>query len=56
MADWVGRVLTFREGMSVEVYVLVDADVSAASACCSVQFLRQSGGLNTYVSPLLVRV
>jgi hypothetical protein len=51
----VGSVLTFREGMSVEVYVLVDADVSAASACCSVQFLRENGGQRIYVSPLLVR-
>lgn len=53
---WTGLVLTFREGMSVDVYIPVDADVSATSACCSVQFLRESGGLNTYVSPLLVRV
>jgi hypothetical protein len=41
--------------MSVEVYIPVVADVSAASACCSVQFLRESGGQRIYVSPLLVR-
>ena len=51
----VGPVLTFREGMSLEVYVFVDADVSVASACCSVQFFRESGSLTTYASPLLVR-
>lgn len=53
---WVRRVLTFRGGRSVAEYIPVDADVSAVFACCSVQFLRESGGLNTYVSPLLVRV